>query len=143
MKMNELRLFDPLALDPFEDSFRSLMRPWRSEAMEAAPKIRLDLIERDDSYAVKAEIPGVRKEDIDIRVDGNLVTISAEMKKEKEEKKEGRVLRRERQEGYASRSFTLACPVDDGKAEAKFVDGVLELTLPKKAPTSTKRLTVK
>jgi HSP20 family protein len=143
MKMNELRLFDPLALDPFEDSFRSLMRPWRSEAMEAAPKIRLDLIERDDSYAVKAEIPGVRKEDIDIRVDGNLVTISAEMKKEKEEKKEGRVLRRERQEGYASRSFTLACPVDDGKAEAKFVDGVLELTLPKKAPTSTKRLTVR
>jgi HSP20 family protein len=143
MKMNELRLFDPLALDPFEDSFRSLMRPWRSEAMEAAPKIKLDLIERDDSYAVKAEIPGVRKEDIDIRVDGNLVTISAEMKKEKEEKKEGRVLRRERQEGYASRSFTLACPVDDGKAEAKFVDGVLELTLPKKAPTSTKRLTVK
>ena len=141
--MNELRLFDPLALDPFEDSFRSLMRPWRSEAMEAAPKIKLDLIERDDSYAVKAEIPGVRKEDIDIRVDGNLVTISAEMKKEKEEKKEGRVLRRERQEGYASRSFTLACPVDDGKAEAKFVDGVLELTLPKKAPTSTKRLTVK
>jgi len=141
--MNELRLFDPLALDPFEDSFRSLMRPWRSEAMEAAPKIKLDLIERDDSYAVKAEIPGVRKEDIDIRVEGNLVTISAEMKKEKEEKKEGRVLRRERQEGYASRSFTLACPVDDGKAEAKFVDGVLELTLPKKAPTSTKRLTVK
>jgi len=142
--MNELRLFDPLALEPFEESFRSLMKPWwRSEAMEAAPRIKLDLIERDDSYAVKAEIPGVRKEDIDIRVEGNLVTISAEMKKEKEEKKEGRVLRRERQEGYASRSFTLACPVDDGKAEAKFVDGVLELTLPKKAPTSTKRLAVK
>ena len=142
--MNELRLFDPLALEPFEESFRSLMKPWwRSEAMEAAPRIKLDLIERDDSYAVKAEIPGVRKEDIDIRVEGNLVTISAEMKKEKEEKKEGRVLRRERQEGYASRSFTLACPVDDGKAEAKFVDGVLELTLPKKAPTSHKRLTVK
>ena len=142
--MNELRLFDPLALEPFEESFRSLMKPWwRSEAMEAAPRIKLDLIERDDSYAVKAEIPGVRKEDIDIRVEGNLVTISAEMKKEKEEKKEGRVLRRERQEGYASRSFTLACPVDDGKAEAKFVDGVLELTLPKKAPTSTKRLTVR
>jgi len=142
--MNELRLFDPLALEPFEESFRSLMKPWwRSEAMEVAPRIKLDLIERDDSYAVKAEIPGVRKEDIDIRVEGNLVTISAEMKKEKEEKKEGRVLRRERQEGYASRSFTLACPVDDGKAEAKFVDGVLELTLPKKAPTSTKRLAVK
>jgi HSP20 family protein len=143
MNMNELRLFDPLALDPFEDSFRSLMKPWwRTEAMEAAPRIKLDLIERDDSYAVKAEIPGVRKEDIDIRVEGNLVTISAEMKKEKEEKKEGRVLRRERQEGYASRSFTLACAVDEAKAEAKYENGVLDLTLPKKAATSTKRLAV-
>jgi len=141
--MNELRLNDLFDLDPFESSFRSLMRPWRLEGTERAPQIKIDLTEHEDSYAVKAEIPGVRKEDIDIRVEGNLVTISAEMKKEKEEKKEGRVLRRERQEGYASRSFTLACPVDDGKAEAKFVDGVLELTLPKKAPTSTKRLTVK
>ena len=92
--MNELRLFDPLAVDPFEDTFRSLMRPWRMEAMET-PRIKLDLHELDTSYTVKAEIPGVRKEDIDVRVDGNTVTISAEVKKEKEEKKEGRVLRRE------------------------------------------------
>ena len=77
-----------------------------------------------------------------MRVEGNTVTISAEMKKEKEEKKEGRVLRRERQEGYASRSFTLACPVDEAEAEAKYVNGVLELTLPKKAANSNKRLTV-
>ena len=88
--MNELRLFDPLAVDPFEDTFRSLMRPWRMEAMET-PRIKLDLHELDTSYTVKAEIPGVRKEDIDVRVDGNTVTISAEVKKEKEEKKEGRV----------------------------------------------------
>ena len=100
--MNELRLFDPLAVDPFEDTFRSLMRPWRMEAMET-PRIKLDLHELDTSYTVKAEIPGVRKEDIDVRVDGNTVTISAEVKKEKEEKKEGRVLRRERQEGERGR----------------------------------------
>jgi len=142
MNMNELRPFDPLALDPFEDTFRSLMRPWRMEAMEAAPRIKLDLSELDSSYMVKAEIPGVRKEDIDVRVDGNMVTISAEVKTEKEEKKEGRVLRSERQQGYASRSFTLACPVDEAKAAAKYENGVLELTLPKKAATSTKRLAV-
>ena len=140
--MKELRLFDPLALDPLDDSLRSLLRPWRMETMEAAPRIKLDLSEQDASYTVKAEIPGVRKEDIDVRVEGNMVTISAEVKKEKEEKKEGRVLRSERQEGYASRSFTLGCPVDDGKAIAKYENGILELTLPKKAPTSTKRLAV-
>ena len=140
--MSELRLFDPLALEPLEDTFRSLMRPWRMEGMEVAPRIKLDLNELDNSYTVKAEIPGVRKEDIDVRVDGNVVTISAEVKKEKEEKKEGRVLRSERQEGYASRSFTLACPVDEAKAAAKYENGILELSLPKKAETSTKRLPV-
>jgi HSP20 family protein len=140
--MSELRLFDPLALEPLEDTFRSLMRPWRMEGMEVAPRIKLDLNELDSSYTVKAEIPGVRKEDIDVRVDGNVVTISAEVKKEKEEKKEGRVLRSERQEGYASRSFTLACPVDEAKAIAKYENGILELSLPKKAETSTKRLSV-
>jgi len=140
--MNELRMFDPLALEPFEDTFRSLMKPWRMERMEAAPRIKIDLEELDSSYLVKAEIPGVRKEDIDVRVDGSTVTISAEVKKEKEEKKEGRLLRRERQEGFASRSFTLACPVDDGRAEAMYINGVLELKLPKKAATSTKRLSI-
>ena len=104
--------------------------------------VKLDLHELDTSYTVKAEIPGVRKEDIDVRVDGNTVTISAEVKKEKEEKKEGRVLRRERQEGYASRSFTLACPVNEAEAEAKYENGVLSLTLPKKAAGSKKRLSV-
>ena len=83
--MNELRTIDPFALDPFDDTFRSLMRPWRFEMPEAAPRIKLDLSEQNDSYAVKAEIPGVKKEDIDVRVDGNVVTISAEVKTEKEE----------------------------------------------------------
>jgi HSP20 family protein len=66
------------------------------------------------------------------------VTISAEVKTEKEGKEGGRVLRRERQQGYASRSFTLACPVD----EAKYKDAVHELKLPKKATTSSKRLAI-
>jgi HSP20 family protein len=91
---------------------------------------------------VKAEIPGVRKEDIDVRVDGNVVTISAEVKTEREEKDNGRILRQERHQGYASRSFTLACAVDESKTEARYKDGVLELRLPKKASASTKRISV-
>ena len=87
-------------------------------------------------------MPGVSKDDIDVRIEGNRVTLSAEVKKDKEEKKDGRVLRSERQYGYASRSFTLGCAVDEAKAEAKYKDGILELTLPKKAKTSSKRLPI-
>lgn len=140
--MTELRPFDPFMPEPFDDSFRSLMRPWRLEVPEAAPRIRLDVAETDGQYAVKAEIPGVRKEDIDVRIDGNTVTISAEVKSEKEDKQGSRVIRRERQQGYASRSFTLACAVDDARAEASYQNGVLELKLPKKAAASSKRLAI-
>lgn len=140
--MSELRLFDPFSIDPFEDAVRSIMRPWRMESAESTPRIRIDLAEQNGSYAVRAEIPGVRRDDIDVRIDGNLVTISAEVKKDWEEKKEGRMLRTERQYGYASRSFTLANPVDETRADAKYENGILELTLPKKAAASTKRLSI-
>lgn len=141
--MNELRNLDPFAIDPFDDSFRSLMRPWRFEMPESAPRIKLDIAENDGRYAVKAEIPGVRKDDIEVRVDGNTVSISAEVKSEKEKKGNGgRLLHRERQEGYASRSFTLACPVDEGKVKASYQDGILVLSLPKKAESSSKRVAI-
>ena len=141
--MNELRTIDPFALDPFDDAFRSLLRPWRMEMPQAAPSIKIDLTEQDGSYAVKADIPGVKKDDIDVRIDGNMITISAEVKTEKDEKTDGgRILRQERQEGYASRTFSLACPVDEAKVQASYKDGTLELTLPKKADTSSKRIAV-
>ena len=140
--MNDLRLIDPFALDPIDDVFRSVMRPWRLALSEAAPRIKIDVSEQDGSYLVKAEIPGVRKEDIDVRIDGDQVTISAEIKTEKQEKDKGRVVFKERQEGYASRSFTLACPVDEAHAEAKYQDGELSLNLNKKATTSIKRLAI-
>jgi len=140
--MNDLRLIDPFALDPMDDIFRSVMRPWGLALSEAAPRIKIDVSEQDGSYLVKAEIPGVRKEDIDVRIDGDQMTISAETKTEKQEKDKGRVIFKERQEGYASRSFTLACPVDEAHAEAKYQDGVLSLKLNKKATTSSKRLAI-
>jgi len=140
--MNEMRLLDPFSMDPLEDTFRSMLRPWRLEQMDSPPRIRLDVAERNGTYAVRAEIPGARKEDIDVRIEGNLVTISAEMKKVWDDSKDGRLLRSERQYGYATRSFTLSSAVDESKADAKYENGVLELTLPKKSASSTKRLSI-
>ena len=141
--MNQLRPLEPLGMDPFDDAIRSLMRPWRMELPDTAPRIRLDVTEQDDHYAVKAEIPGVKKDDIDVRIDGNLVTISAEVRHETSSPGNGgRVLRRERQEGFASRSFTLASAVDDAKVEAAYQDGVLTLTLPKKAGAGQRRIAI-
>ena len=140
--MNELRSFDPFAIEPWEDTMRTLFRPWKLDLAEAAPRIKVDVSEQEGSFAVKAEIPGVRKEDIDVRVEGNQVTISAEVKTEKEEKKGERFLRKECQQGFASRSFTLGCALDESQADAKFENGILSLTLPKKAPASNRRLQV-
>ncbi len=140
--MNDIRLKDPFALDPFEDMFRGMLRPWRGDAAAGAPQIRVDVHEDDEAYTIKAEIPGVKREDIDVRVDGNVVTIGAEVKRDTEEKKDGRVLRSERQYGWASRSFSLASAVDDGKADARYTDGVLQLRLPKRADAGSRRLSV-
>ena len=139
--MNDLRINDPFGLEPMDEVFRSMLRPWRSDALPRAPQIKIDVHENDGGYTVKAEVPGVGKDAIDVRIEGNQVTISAELKKQ-EEKKEGRVLRSERQYGYASRSFTLASEIDEAKATAKVQDGVLELSLPRKTQGSARRLQV-
>jgi HSP20 family protein len=103
----------------------------------------MDLKEDDKAYTVHAEIPGMKKEDIQVSIDGNRVSISAETKTEKEEKKGEKVLRSERYYGKVARSFTLANDVDEAKAKAKYADGVLELTLPKKeGATTAKKLAV-
>jgi HSP20 family protein len=88
---------------------------------------------------VKAEIPGVSKDDIKVSVEGNQVSLSAEVKKEKEEKEGAKVIRSERYYGSVSRSFTLDESVDQSAASAKYENGVLQLTLPKK-PNGQARL---
>jgi HSP20 family protein len=136
----ELARCQPLAnLDDFFKGFR--VRPWMSEG-DFEPRIKVDVSEADAAYNVKAEIPGVKKEDIHVAIEGNQVSIEAELKKEKEEKKGEKVVRSERYYGKQSRSFTLGHDIDAGKAEAKYADGVLALTLPKKANGSTKELKV-
>jgi len=140
--MNELMSFDPFSPSPIEDTLRSMMRPWRMEAGERAPAFRLDIAETDKDYQIKAEIPGVNKEDIDVRIEGSQVTLSAEVRREKQEKDDGRVLRSERAYGYASRSFTLGCPLDDAKADARYENGVLSLSIPKKAEAAGRKLSI-
>ena len=131
---------DPLDI-AFRDFFRNMMRPMSLELEASAPEIRLDLKETEAAYAVHAEIPGVKKEDIEVSIDGNVVSIRAEVKREKEDKGET-MLRSERYYGAMTRSFTLATEVDEKAATAKYSDGVLELMLPKKPGGTTRRLQV-
>lgn len=130
-------------LDPLDDLFRGFfVRPVDMNTPSTAPAIRMDVAEQTDAFVVHAELPGVKKEDIHVHVEGNQVSISAEVQQEKTLKEGDRVLRAERYFGQVSRSFQLAQDIDDAQASAKFTDGVLELTLPKKAASTSKRLTI-
>jgi HSP20 family protein len=129
--------------DPFDDFFRGFfVRPVEFGTPGEAPQIKMDVKEKGENYQVHAELPGIKKEDIHIHIDGSMVSISAERKQEKEVKEGERVLRTERYYGKVSRSFQLGQDIDESKATAKFTDGVLELTLPKKAATSARRLAI-
>ena len=130
--------------DPLDDLFRGFfVRPVdMSGNTQQPPSIKMDVKEQGDNYLVHAELPGVKKEDIHVVVDGNQVSISAETKQENEVKEGDRILRSERYFGKVSRSFQLGQEIDDSKAAAKFNEGVLELTLPKRAASPNKRLTV-
>lgn len=132
--------------DPFEENLDDLvkcffLRPMRFESQEQV-RIKMDVKEDDKTYTVHAEIPGVKKEDIQVSIEGNQVAISADVKREKQDKQGEKVLRTERYYGRVYRAFALAQDVDQEKAQAKYENGVLELTLPKKAATSTRTLAV-
>jgi HSP20 family protein len=134
--------------DPFnelvDDFFKGfLVRPVAYEgARDALPRVKVDVAEKNGAYKVTAELPGVKKEDINVAIDGAQVTLSAEVKQEKEATQDERVLHAERVFGKVTRSFTLPQELDEAKAEAKFRDGVLELTLPKKAAAQRKQISI-
>jgi HSP20 family protein len=141
--MSNLRLLDPMFSDNFESALRRFFAPVAFDADTPELKMRIDVSEKDNAYVVKADIPGVKKEDINVRIDGNVVQIDAEVKREKETKGDGdRVLRSERYFGTVSRTFSLTEDVDDTKADAKYADGVLTLELPKKATAASRKLAV-
>jgi len=142
--MANVTRFDPFS-DMVDDIFKGfLVRPVAYEGRSAleVPRLKLDVTEKNGAYQVTADLPGVKKEDIQVAIDGAQVTLSAEVKREKEVVEGERVLHTERSFGKVSRSFALPQELDEAKAEAKFRDGVLELTLPKKAAAARKSITI-
>lgn len=134
--------------NPLEDAFENLFRGvpvWlpSPETRAIAPtQFRMDVTENDKEYQVLADLPGVRKEDISITISGNQVAVSAEVKHEKDVEKSETMLRGERYYGKIQRAFALGQEVDQATAQAKYNDGVLELTLPKKTVAEAKKLQV-
>jgi HSP20 family protein len=106
----------------------------------ASPPI--NVAETADAYRVEVELPGVSKEDIKVAVDNRRVTIEAEEKREQDQKEGERLIYAERNATKYARSFTLPSEVDDAGAQAKFENGVLTLTLPKKQPPQPKQLAI-
>jgi HSP20 family protein len=132
----------------FDDMFGDF---WNRTGMPAMPRYAeaalsgralMDVVDKGDKYEVKVDMPGVKKEDINVTVEGARVSISAETKTEKEEKEGDKVLHTERFAASYARTFELPVEVTEAGAEARFEDGVLTLTLAKRMPQSSKRLEV-
>lgn len=140
---NLQRYNDPFG-DLFDDFFRGFfVRPVLNEGARLPQRLKVEVTEDDGGYKVLADIPGVKKEDIHVDIDGDQVSITAEVKQEKDANANGgRVLHSERYYGKLSRTFRLGHDIDQTAAQARYNDGVLELTLPKKQNESTKRLPI-
>ncbi len=134
-------LFNNNLDDVFEGLFRSrTVNPGDVTGGSLIPAI--DLHENDSSYTVRAEIPGVKKDDIDVTLHDGMLIINAESRYENEEKEEGRVIRQERRYGKYVRSIRLGNDVDESHVKASYRDGVLELELPKVEEVKPKKISV-
>ena len=140
--MANVTRYDPFG-ELFDDLFKGfLVRPVVAEGREAAPRLKIDVTEQNGAFKVKAEIPGVKKDDIQVNVDGDQVSISAEVKQEKDVKEGERLVHSERYYGKTSRAFRLGYEIDQANVQAKYNDGVLELVLPKKQNAAAKQITI-
>jgi HSP20 family protein len=135
--------------DPFGDLFDDLVkgffvRPVTAEGAgrQAIGRVNVEVSEQNGAYKVTAEVPGVKKEDIQVTIDGDQVTIAAEVKKEKDVKEGERIVHSERYYGKVSRSFRLGQDIDQGGAQAKYENGVLELVLPKRQTATARQLEI-
>jgi len=130
--------------DDFDRVFEGFFRPlgWVEEAGAEGLIPAMDIREREHDYVVRTDLPGVKKEDIDVTLENGVLTISAQSKSEKEEKEEGRLLRQERRYGRYVRSLRLGTEIDSAKLKASYKDGVLELILPKAEAAKPKKISV-
>jgi HSP20 family protein len=140
--MKELRSNESGFADSIESAFRRFIAPFGGEIDTSPLRMRLDISETPEAFVVKADLPGVQKEDIGVRIHGNVVQIDAEVKREKQAQGGDRVLRSERYQGSISRSFSLAQDVDETQVEARYDQGVLTLKLPKKAQDPSRKIQI-
>jgi len=131
----------------FDDFFKDIapgfyVRPLHGEGVPSPSQIKVDVKETDGGYTVQAEVPGVPKEDIQVSIDGNVVSLRAEVRQHDQKTEGEKVLRSERYFGSVARSFQLPVDVDATQAKAKYDNGVLTLTLPKKQGGSAQRLSI-
>ena len=141
--MQNLISYDPRTDTGLDELFRGFFKPVRVEGAPTPVMIKMDATETDNGYLIHAEMPGVKKEDIDVAIEGNQVTITAEVKQAWEKKEGDRMLRNERYFGNIYRSFTLPAELDESASVASYDNGVLELKLVKKAAVAGKRLTIR
>jgi len=131
----------------FDDFFRDVapgfyVKPLHGDPLPTPAQIKVDVKESDKAYTVQAEVPGVAKEDIHVSVEGNVVTLRAEVKQQDQQTKDEKVLRTERYYGAVSRSFQLPQDIDQAQAKARYDNGVLTLTLPKRVGGSAQRVAI-
>lgn len=137
--MNRGNLFDEFFRD-FAPGF--YVRPLHGDPLPTPAQLKVDVKESDKAFTVHAEVPGVAKDDIHVAIDGSVVTVRAEVKQQDSQAQGEKVLRTERYYGAVARSFQLPQEVDQAQAKAKYDNGVLTLTLPKKTPGGMQRLAI-
>jgi HSP20 family protein len=146
------------ALNPFEEMERmferllgrSWLRPfgwenplWTEMAKNMEVRVpSVDVIDREQEIVVRAEIPGVEKENLEVSLSDDRLSITGSTRQEKEEKEAGQYTHREMSRGSFTRVITLPASVDGEQAKASFKDGVLEMTLPKLKPSKRLRINV-
>ena len=139
--MNTLIARRGLLDDLFKDvSPAFYVKPLHGDALPA--QIRVDVKESPQAYTLEAEVPGESKEDINVNVDGNVVTLRTEVKQQDRQTDGEKLLRSERYYGAVSRSFQMPVDIDNSAAKARYENGVLQLVLPKKLASAAQRLTI-
>lgn len=131
----------------FDDFFRDVapgfyVKPLHGDPLPTPGQIKIDVKENGNSYTVSAEIPGVRKEDIHVTIEGGMVMVRAEVKQEDQQTQDDKLLRSERYFGSVSRGIQLPQDIDQSQAKAKYDNGVLTLTLPKKQGNGSQKLRI-
>jgi HSP20 family protein len=129
----------------FDDFFKDVapgfyVKPLHGDPLPA--QLKVDVKETPAAYLVQAEVPGVPKEDIQVTVEGNVVTLRAEVKQQDAQHRDEKLLRSERYFGAVPRSFQLPADIDQAQAKARYEHGVLSLTLPKKSASGGQRLSI-